>query len=129
MDNNFTVKRTGGAPKSYAPRDPVPVREATETELDPVRAAGAPGDATRRRDQGRDQGREQGRDPRRDHAPHDVIADPESRDVINRENDIRAQAAEREHPDQALLRQRAYRPAAADPDHPPAPEPHANIKA
>ena len=57
-----------------------------------------------------DGGNEQ-RERRPDHCPHDVVADPESREVINRENDVRAQSAEREHPDQALLRYRAYRPA------------------
>ena len=73
--------------------------------------------------------------PAHDHTPlehpaHDpeVVADPESRSVIYRERDVRT--AEREHPDQALLRQRAYRPA------PPEPakvaldtEPHADVKA
>jgi hypothetical protein len=51
--------------------------------------------------------------------------------VINRENDIRAQEQPREHPDQALLRFRAYRPALpadADTEHPHN-EAHANIKA
>ena len=67
------------------------------------------------------------REQRHDHAPPDVIADPEARDVIMRENDIRNQAGE--HPDQALLRLRAYRPV--QPDTTPAGpnEPHANIKA
>jgi hypothetical protein len=118
MDNNFTIKPRPGAQK-YAPRDPVPVREAVDTDLDAAKAAGAPGDP----------GRQQHHDPRHDHAPHDVVADPESREVINRENDVRAQANEREHPDQALLRQRAYRPACPDADAPPANESHANIKA
>jgi hypothetical protein len=50
--------------------------------------------------------------------------------VINRENDIRAHPELREHPDQALLRQRAYRPAGTTTPEPPSPtEPHANLKA
>jgi hypothetical protein len=49
--------------------------------------------------------------------------------VINRENDVRAQSASREHPDQALLRLRAYRPARIESDITSAAEPHANIKA
>jgi hypothetical protein len=58
------------------------------------------------------------------------MVDPEARNVINRENDIRNQADNREHPDQALLRLRAYRPAARPEADPPATsEPHANIKA
>ena len=49
--------------------------------------------------------------------------------MINRENDIRNQADNREHPDPALLRLRAYRPARSEADPPAATEPHANIKA
>ena len=64
-----------------------------------------------------------------DHVPHDVVVDPESREVINRENDVRAHAHEREHPDQALLRYRAYRPARSESDNTVSIEPHANIKA
>ena len=33
------------------------------------------------------------REQRPDHARHDVVVDPESREVINRENDVRAQSA------------------------------------
>ena len=117
MDNSFPIKPRPGAQK-YAPRDPVPVREAVETDLDAAKAVSAGGDPGA-----------QHRDPRHDHAPHDVVVDPESREVINRENDVRTHAAEREHPDQALLRQRAYRPARPDAEAPSANEPHANIKA
>jgi hypothetical protein len=117
MDSNFTIKPRAGVQKTYAPRDPVAVREAVETDLDATKTVAPSGDPG-----------SQQRDPRHDHAPHDVVADPESREVINRENDVSALTADREHPDQALLRQRAYRPAEREPDHPPA-EPHANIKA
>jgi hypothetical protein len=58
-----------------------------------------------------------------------VVVDPQSREVINRENDVRTQSSAREHPDQALLRQRAYRPARDDAEPACAAEPHANIKA
>jgi hypothetical protein len=75
-----------------------------------------------------DHGSEQ-RAPRQDHVPHDVVADPESREVIYRENDVRAQAQDRPHPDQALLRYRAYRPAITESDSTPVTEAHANIKA
>jgi len=117
MDNRFPIKPRPGVQK-YAPRYPVPVREAADTDLDAAKAVGTGGDA----------GGQQ-RDPRHDHAPHDVVVDPESREVINRENDVRTHSVEREHPDQALLRQRAYRPARPDADPPPSNEPHANIKA
>jgi hypothetical protein len=118
MDSSFTIKPSAALPKGYAARDPVTVREAVATELDAGKTVTATGD----------HGHSQ-RDPHHDHAPHDVVADPESREVINRENDVRAQASEREHPDQALLRQRAYRPPPGPAEHPPAIEPHANIKA
>lgn len=117
MDSSFTIKPRPGVHK-YAPRDPVPLREAVDTGLDAVQSASGTNDG----------GGEQ-REPRHEHMPHDVVADPESREVINRENDVRAQADGREHPDQALLRFRAYRPALAESDSTPPAEPHANIKA
>jgi hypothetical protein len=42
---------------------------------------------------------------------------------------VATQAADREHPDQALLRIRAYRPARSESDNTSPSEPHANIKA
>jgi hypothetical protein len=90
-----------------------------ETELDANKTVTPTGD-----------GSNEQREPRQEHTPHDVIVDPESREVINRENDVRAQSAEREHPDQALLRYRAYRPARGESDNNTSvAEPHANIKA
>jgi hypothetical protein len=117
MDNSFTIKPRPGVQK-YAPRDPVPVREAAETDIDTAKAVNAEGD----------HGHQQ-HDPRHDHAPHDVVVDPESREVINRENDVRTHANEEPHPDQALLRQRAYSPGRAEAEPIPSAEPHANIKA
>ena len=122
MDSNFTIKPRPGAHKAYAPRDPVPVREAVGTDLDAAKAVAATGD-------GGTPQRDPRQDSRHDHAPHDVVADPESRDVIYRENDVRTHANEPPQPDQALLRLRAYRPARADVEGPLDGEPHANIKA
>ena len=117
MDSSFTVRPRVGV-QQYTSRDP---RQAPEPELSVdkmVTAAGGENGDTEQREQ------------RHEHAPPDVIADPEARDVIIRENDIRNQAGE--HPDQALMRLRAYRPArtddAADPNEPQA-SVHANIKA
>jgi hypothetical protein len=53
-----------------------------------------------------------------------AIADGESG-----QHDVRAQSDAREHPDQALLRYRAYRPARSESDNTAPAEPHANIKA
>ena len=116
--DNFTIKPRPGVAKAYAPRDPVPVREAVETDLDAAKAVAAAGD-----------GGAHQRDPRHDHVPHDVVADPESREVILRENDVRTHVNEPVHPDQALLRLRAYRAPRAEAETPPDAEPHANIKA
>ena len=117
MDGSFPIKPNAAVPK-FTPRDRSPARPV-ETELGAAKSVTAAGEG--------------GNDPRErrpDHAPHDVVVDPESREVINRENDVRALAAEREHPDQALLRYRAYRPARSESDTAPATEPpHANIKA
>jgi hypothetical protein len=123
MDNSFTIKPRAGAQKSYSPRDPVPVRESVETDLDTAKTANAAGD-----------GGSQQRDPRQRHAPQDVVADPELRDVINRENDVRTQASGQEHPDlahpdQALLRQRAYRTSNDESESPADHIPNANIEA
>lgn len=116
MDGCFTIKPNTPVAK-FTSRDRSAVRPV-ETELDPAKAVTAANDGSN--------------DPRErhgDHMPHDVVADPESREVINRENDVRAQSAEREHPDQALLRYRAYRPAKSESDNTAPAEPHANIKA
>jgi hypothetical protein len=114
--DNFTIKPRPVA-KAYAPRDP-PVREAVETDLDATKAVAAAGDGSAHQ-----------RDSRHDHAPHDVVADPESREVILRENDVRTHANEPVHPDQALLRLRAYRAPHTEAEPAPDAQPHANIKA
>ena len=117
MDSSFTIKPNAATAK-FTPRERQPAREPIATELDPAKTVTAAGDSGERRERPHD------------HLPHDLVTDPESREVINRENDIRAHADERAHPDQALLRLRAYRPAAAtEPEQPKPDEPHANIKA
>ena len=116
MDGSFTIKPNAPVAK-FTSRDRTPARPV-QTELDPAKAVTAANDGSN------DQ-----RERRGDHMPHDVVADPESREVINRENDVRAQSTEREHPDQALLRYRAYRPAKSESDNTAPAEPHANLKA
>ena len=116
MDSSFTIKPNAAVPK-FTARDRSPARPI-ETELDAAKTVTATGDS----------GNEQ-HERHPDHMPHDVVVDPESREVINRENDVRAHAQEREHPDQALLRYRAYQPARSESDNTAPIEPHANIKA
>ncbi len=130
MDSSISIKPSHAAVgKPLATRDPVTVREAVQTDLARSKVVTPAGDGgSRQNDQQGD--RQSGEQPAHDHPPQDVLADPESRDVIYRERDVRA--AERLHPDQALLRQRAYRatqPAAAEGAAPSASDPHADIKA
>ena len=112
--DSFTIKPRAGVQK-FTPRDP---RQAAPTELPAGKVVAAV-----------DNSDPEQREKPHDHAPPDVIVDPEARNVINRENDIRNQSDHREHPDQALLRLRAYRPARPEADPPATSEPHANIKA
>jgi hypothetical protein len=138
MDGSFTIRPSPGVPRSYAGRDPVTVREAVATDLGTTKAVAAAGDhgAAQRdprqdaRQESRQEAHQESRqDARHDHAPADVVVDAASREVINRANDVRTHAAAREHPDQALLRLRAYRPAREDAEPPSAADSHANIKA
>ena len=112
--DGFTIKPNAPVPK-FTPRDRQPARPV-ETELDAAKAVAAIGEGAEHRERPTE------------HPPHDIVADPEIRDVINRENDVRARADQREHPDQALLRYRAYRPH-VEPENSAPTEPHANIKA
>jgi hypothetical protein len=114
--DGFAIKPNAAVPK-FPQRDRQPANPV-KTEL------GAGHAVTAVTDGGKDQ-----HERRPDHMPHDVVADPESREVINRENDVSAQSAKREHPDQALLRLRAYRPVRSESDTTPSTDPHANIKA
>ena len=130
MDSSITIKPSHAAVgKSLATRDPVTVREAVETDLDRSKTVASAGDGGSRQNEQRGD-HQRGDHAAHDHPPQDLLADPESRDVLYRERDVRA--AERTHPDQALLRQRAYRPAhpaPADGAATPTSDPHANIKA
>ena len=134
MDSSFVIKPRAPVHKSYAPRDPVPVRASIETELDTSRTVNATGSGDdKQSDQGRDDGQGRHDDPRSDHASYEVAVDPDNRDKLFRERDVRA--ADREHPDQALLRQRAYGHTQAGRLMPargeilPAAESHADIEA
>jgi hypothetical protein len=109
------------------------VRAAVATELDGTKTVAATGREAgqQQRDPREEQmNQEQNKDPARDQAPHDVVADPASREVIYRERDVRAGNGQ-PLSDHALLRQRAYRaPYAASADAPLQPsDPHADIKA
>jgi hypothetical protein len=125
MDSSFTIKPSPGVAKSRALRDPVPVREAVDTELVAGQTVTAAGDGGAKDGGAKHGGRDAEHRP--DHAPQDLVADPDSRDVIYRERDVRA--TERQHPDHALLRLRAYRPVVADSAPSQTDDPHADISA
>ncbi len=127
MDTSLAIKARQPLHKSYAPRDPMPVRGVTAAELDvSKRVAGTAEDAEqdrRREDRGRDP------DPHQpEHAPHDILDDPESGELILRERE-EAEAADRPHPDQALLRLRAYSRPQEGPAPAAKPDEHADIEA
>jgi hypothetical protein len=129
MDSSFIVKPVLPVAASRALRDPVAVRQAADVPLTGDKAVTAlQGEKDQDQDSRGDGGH--GRAPERkpEHVPQDLVTDTDSRDVIYRERDVRA--LEREHPDQALLRQRAYHslPPADAPAEAPG-NPHADIKA
>jgi len=121
MDSNFTIRpRPGVLPKSNALRDPVTVREAPDTELDPAKAV-TPADRGGHQDN-QGQPHEQAR--------HEVVIDPGARDALFKAVDVRA--AHDGDPNAALMRQRAYRPSSppTTPAEDSAPgNPHADIEA
>ena len=130
MDSSFTIEPSSGTASSRALRDPVPVREAVETELGGAKTVAAASDGgSKHGGSKQDEGRNPDHRPDHDQPPHDLLADPNSRDVIYRVRDVRI--PDGEHPDQALLRQRAYhRLPLADAEPLPAPDDiHADIKA
>ncbi len=129
MDSSFIIKPAMPAAGSRALRDPVAVRQTANIPPTGDKAVTAlQGDADRDQHSGADDGREQGPAHRPDHAPQDLVTDTDSRDVIYRERDVRA--IERDHPDQALLRQRAYHSLPpAEPADEADGNPHADIKA
>jgi hypothetical protein len=118
MDSNFTIKpRPGVLPRSNALRDPVTVREASDTELAPARAV-TPADQGGRHDN-HSQSHEQ--------PQHEVVIDPGVRDALFQAVDVRA--GHDGQPNQALMRQRAYRSSASPNEPAAADNPHADIEA
>ena len=127
MDSGYSIR---AARPVYTARETVSVRGSVATELDASKNVGAADrEAGQQQRDPREDHPQKDQQPTRDQSPHDVVADPASRDVIYRERDVRANAGQ--HPDDALLRQRAYRlPYATSTEAPLQPtDPHADFKA
>lgn len=122
MDGSYTIKpRPGVSPRANVSRDPIAVRETVDTELDPAKVVAATADGSPKHN---------------DNGPHDeasareVVIDPKGQEVLFGAVDVRAEHAD-QSPNQALMRQRAYRRQAAPSEdaNPSNDDPHADIEA
>jgi hypothetical protein len=131
MDSSITIKpRPGASPRSHALRDPIAVREAVDTELDPAKTVNAATDSGANHHHNNHNGLHH------EAAARDVVIDPQGQEALFSAIDVRAEHAELS-PNQALMRQRAYQqhqvPKDALKEAPaevaPAFDPHADIEA
>jgi hypothetical protein len=102
MDSSITIKPLPGArPRSHAQRDPVAVREAVDTELDPAKTVTAATDGGAKHHHNNNNG------PHHEAAARDVVIDPKGQEALFSAIDVRAEHVDHS-PNQALMRQRAY---------------------
>lgn len=129
MDSGITIKpRPGVSPRSHALRDPITVREAVDTELDPTKVVTAVANG----------GAKHNNSPHDEASAREVVLDPEGREALFSAIDVRAEPVE-QSPNQALMRQRAYQQHKAQREAPPETsaddtplsgrDPHADIEA
>jgi len=110
MDTGLTIRPiAGSAETAYVRLDPAAVRTAVATTLKPSQSVQAANDSAR----------PSGHDPARNSAAQtnvqrEFVLDPQSREVIYRVIDVRTGQVQRQVPDAALLRMRAYTRAMAD---------------
>jgi hypothetical protein len=106
MDTGVSIRPNANvAPQSYAPAAVTSPDPATTTDLPATKAVAASNAATETRND----------------APataHEVVIDPQTREVIYRVIDVRSRQVVRQVPDEALLRTRAYAQAIANGDKP-----------
>ena len=124
MDSGITIKhRPGVSARTHTLRDPVTVRETTETELDPSKTVAATAE-------GGGGAKHNGGGPHHEAAASDLVIDPKTQEALFSAIDVRAEPAE-QSPNQALLRLRAYRqrPAPTEESAPADSDPHADIEA
>ena len=105
MDTGVTINSAAGvAAQGYAPTT-VASQDPSATELPPSKTVTPVAAPT----------------PTRNDAPtttHEVLIDPQTREVIYRVIDVRSRQVVRQVPDEALLRMRAYAQALANGDTP-----------
>jgi|SRR5215468_5086134 len=127
MDAGLTIRPTANVAETMLVRpEPVPVRTAVATTLGPAKSVTATADA--RRPAGYDPARNQAAQPQpttRD----EVFIDPQTREVIFRVIDIRTNQVDRQIPDEALLRMRAYNRALVNGENPLDSEPNMDTEA
>jgi hypothetical protein len=104
MDSGLTIRTRQPLHKSYAPRDPMPVRGVTATDLDSSRTVAAAGDGPGRERQHDSHDRDADERPG-ELAGHDLLSDPASRELMLREHEASTQAVQ---PGDAMLHLRAY---------------------
>jgi hypothetical protein len=105
MDSSISIKpRPGATARSNALRDPIAVRAAAETELDPERVVTAAADG------GAKQNNKHG--PHQEAVTRDFTIDPKSQEALFNAVDVRSAQIE-STPNQVLLRHRAYRQQSA----------------
>jgi len=109
MDSGLTIRPiAGSAETAYVRLEPAAVRTAVATTLAPSKTVTAADDAAR----------SAAHDPARNAAATNVqrefVLDPQSREVIYRVIDVRTGQVQRQVPDAALMRMRAYTRAMAD---------------
>jgi hypothetical protein len=128
MDSSITIKpRPGVTPRSHALRDPIAVREAIDTELDPTKTVTAATDGGAKHNNN---------GPHHEAAAREVVIDANGQEVLFGAVDVRSENAE-PLPNQVLMRQRAYQqhPAPKDPlkeaaqEDASASDPHADFEA
>jgi hypothetical protein len=104
MEAGLSIRPTAAVPETALLRsDPLPVRTAVATTLATSKSVTAATDSNR--STGHDSGRNSLLQQR---MSREVVIDPQSRAVIFRVMDVRTGQVERQVPDAALLRLRAY---------------------
>jgi len=113
MDSALSIRPTPTVAEAQVRPEMPPVRSAVPTTLAPSRSVAAAPDSSR----------SSGYDPAHNPVPQpdvtrEIVLDPQTREVIYRVIDVRTGQVERQTPDEALLRLKAYIKALTKGDSP-----------